>query len=195
MRAALIPRDRVNLVHDDGARSLQHFSAALGRQENVERFGRRDEDVGAFFEHEPALARGRVAGAHRHANLRQFHALFLRKRANLAQRFLQVLLDVVAERLQGRDVDEAAFVIEFARERVANQPVERPQEGGQRLSRARGRGDERVASGGDFGPARILGSARLREFFTEPARDQRMKGVSVHSGGILPQTGRDGRRV
>ena len=101
VRAALVPRHGVNLVHDDGARALQHFSAALGRQEDVERLGRGDEDVGAFFEHEPALARRRVARAHRHADFRQLHALFLRERADLAQGFLQVFLDVVAERLQG----------------------------------------------------------------------------------------------
>ena len=35
MCAALVARDGVNLVHDDGARGLQHLSAALGRQEDV----------------------------------------------------------------------------------------------------------------------------------------------------------------
>ena len=111
---------------------------------------------GAFFEHEPALARGRIAGTHRHADFGKLHAISLRERADFAQGFLQVLLDVVAERLERRDVDEAAGVFEFARERVPNQPVERPQEGGQRLARARGGGDERVAPGGDLGPARVL---------------------------------------
>ena len=100
MRAPLIARDRVYLVHDHGARGLQNLAAALGRQEDIERLGRGDEDVGAFFEHEPSLARRGVAGSHRHANLGKLHALFSRERADFAQRLLQILLDVVAERLQ-----------------------------------------------------------------------------------------------
>ena len=88
VRAPLIARDRVNLIHDDGARGFQHLAASLGRQEDVERFGRGDEDVGAFFEHEPAFSRRGIAGAHRHANLGKLHAFFSRERADFAQRLL-----------------------------------------------------------------------------------------------------------
>ena len=70
--------------------------ARLRGEHEVEGLGRGDEDVGRRAQHLAPLALRRVAGAHRHAHVG----------ADAAQRRLEVALDVVAERLERRDVDE-----------------------------------------------------------------------------------------
>src|SRR5579872_3480205 len=62
MRAALGAGDGMHLVEDerlDGAKRV----ARLRGEHQVERLGRRDQDVGRLLEELAALLRGRVAGA------------------------------------------------------------------------------------------------------------------------------------
>src|SRR3989449_10790149 len=54
------------------------------------------------------------------------------------------LLDVVRERLQGRDVDHLRLVAQRPVEPLPQQRVDRGEEGGERLPRPGGRGDEGV---------------------------------------------------
>ena len=70
MRAALVARDRVNFVDDHRAHRAQHLAAGLRREQDVERLGRRDEDVRRRAAHPRALALRRVAGAHGRADRR-----------------------------------------------------------------------------------------------------------------------------
>jgi hypothetical protein len=42
MRAALVVRHGVNLIHDDGVDGSENLAALLRRQQNEERLGRRD---------------------------------------------------------------------------------------------------------------------------------------------------------
>ena len=65
----------VNLVDDDRAHGAQHLAAALRRQQQVQRFRRRHQDVRRRAEHGGALGLRRVAGANgaRHAARRQPH--------------------------------------------------------------------------------------------------------------------------
>ena len=72
-------------------------SCARAGQHQVQRLGRRDQDVGRLAQHRLALALRRVAGADRDRQLG----------ADPAQRRAQVAVDVVGQRLQRRDVDEA----------------------------------------------------------------------------------------
>ena len=69
MRAALRAGDRVDLVDDDGARCAEHSSSAHARQHDVQRLGRRDEDVRRLAQHSRARRRRRIAGANRDADL------------------------------------------------------------------------------------------------------------------------------
>ena len=69
MRAALVRRDRVDLVDDDGLRGRQHAAARFGAEQDVERFRRRHEDMRRQAAHAVALGRRRVAGAHPAADL------------------------------------------------------------------------------------------------------------------------------
>ena len=96
MRAALRRRDGVDLVDDHRLDAGQDLARAA-RQHQVQRLGRRDQDVGRLAPHRRAVALRRVAGAHADREVG----------ADPAQRRAQVAVDVVGERLQRRDVDEA----------------------------------------------------------------------------------------
>ena len=71
-------------------------SPRLRGEHEVQRLGRGDEDVGRGAQHRRPFPLRRVAGAHRDAHVG----------ADAAQRRLQVALDVVAQGLERRDVDE-----------------------------------------------------------------------------------------
>jgi hypothetical protein len=150
--AALRPRDRVHLVEDHGLDPAEHLAGLRGEEEE-ERFWRRDEDVGRRPEHAPALLRGCVAGSHRDGELR----------AEAGERAPQVALDVVVERFQRRDVEEAE-----ACARALVQPVDPDEEGGKGLARAGRRLDEDVPAACDRGPAELLGGRRAGEGALEP---------------------------
>ena len=96
VRAALGGGHGVDLV-DDHRLDAGEDLARLRGQHEVQRLGRRDEDVRRVAAHRRALALRRVAGADTHGEVG----------ADAAQRRAQVALDVVGQRLQRRDVDEA----------------------------------------------------------------------------------------
>ena len=64
VRAAPRADHRVDLVDDDGAHRAQHLAAALGRQQQIQRLGRRHQNVRRRPQHRRALGLRRVAGAH-----------------------------------------------------------------------------------------------------------------------------------
>ena len=132
------------------------ISRACEVEHQVERLGRRDEDVRRVADHVAPLLLRRVARADAH----------LHRGADAAQRRAQVLLHVVGERLQRRDVDEPRAVGAG----IGHQAVERPQERGERLARAGRGGDQRVLAGGDRRPCLRLGRGRLGEGAREPLR-------------------------
>ena len=69
MGAALVRRERVDLVDDHGPRGRQHRAAGFRAEQDVERFRRGDDDVRRRAAHALALAGRRVAGAHPGADL------------------------------------------------------------------------------------------------------------------------------
>ena len=129
------------------------ISRRLGGEQQVERLRRRDQDVRRLAQHRLALPRGRVAGADADAELR----------AQPCERPAQVALDVVVERLERRDVQEAQAL---ARRR--RQPVDAVEERRQRLPRARRRLDQHVPALGDRRPAERLCGRRRLEGALEP---------------------------
>jgi hypothetical protein len=68
MRTTLRPGDRMHLVEDQRPHRLQQL-APLGRQEQVERLGSRDQDVRVLAEHRLPLPLRRVPGAHGDAEI------------------------------------------------------------------------------------------------------------------------------
>ena len=152
--------------------SAQNAAALLRREQNVERLGRGHQNVRRPLQHALALLHERVTGADRGANLRHQQAFFAGQRRDFAQRAFQVFLDVVAQRLQRRDVQDFSPVGEIAAERFAHQAVNADQERRQRLAGAGGRGDERGPAGQNMGPALLLRLGGRAEFVDEPFLDQ-----------------------
>ena len=86
--------------------------ARLAREHQVERLGRRDQDVRRVADHVAPVLLRRVAGADADPDVG----------ADPAQRRAQVLLHVVGERLERRDVDEPACDRCSARRRAGRAP-------------------------------------------------------------------------
>ena len=152
MRAALGSGHRVHLVEDQRSHRAEDLPRARGQQQE-QRFGSRDQDVRRLAQHRGALLLRRVAGADRHAQLR----------AEPGERPAQVPLDVVVERLQRRDVQQAQTL-----PRLRVEPVDPVEEGRKRLARARRRLDQRVLPARNRRPAERLGRRRLGEGGCEP---------------------------
>ena len=96
VRAALGAGDGVHLVEDQRLDAAQRLARRRGEHQ-VERLGRRDQDVGRLLDELAALLRRRVAGADADAQAR----------LEPGERAAQVALDVVVERLERRDVEHA----------------------------------------------------------------------------------------
>ena len=94
--AALRPGDGVHLVEDQRVDRAQQLARLRGEHQE-ERLGRRDQDVRRRAQHRLALLLRRVARPHRDAELR----------LEPGERPAQVPLDVVVQRLQRRDVENA----------------------------------------------------------------------------------------
>ena len=152
VRAALRACNCMHLVDDQRLDRAQHVAGLRG-QHQVERLGRRDQDVGRILEDLASFLLRRVAGAHRDAHLR----------LQAGQRAAQVPLDVVVERLQRRDVEHAQAL---ARRRA--QPVERVEERGQGLARPGRRLDQHVGAARNRRPALDLRRRRPVEGALEP---------------------------
>ena len=159
--AALRPGDGVHLVHDHGLERAQRLARLRG-QHQEERLRRRDQDVRRLLDQLAALLLGRVAGADADAEVG----------LEAGERAAQVPLDVVVERLQRRDVEQAEPAAGVAVELV--DPVE---ERGERLAGAGRRLDQDVAAGGDGGPALRLRGRRPGERALEPGPRARAEGV------------------
>src|SRR6202030_2317114 len=104
VRAALIVRDGVNFIDDHSLDGFQNLATFRGGEQNVERFGRGDEDVRRTLEHFAALVHQRVASAHGGANLGHQKTSFGGELQNFAERNFEIFLNVVAKGFYGRYV-------------------------------------------------------------------------------------------
>ena len=144
--------DRVHLVEDQRLDAAQRLARLRGEHQ-VERLGRRDQDVRRLLQQLAAFLLRRVAGADANPQLR----------LEACERAAQVALDVVVQRLQRRDVEQAQPLAG----RVV-QAVDRGEEGGQRLARAGRRLDQHVLAARDRRPAQHLRRRRRVERPLEP---------------------------
>ena len=121
MRAALGRDERVDLVDDHRVDGAKHL-AGIRRQQQVERLGRRDQDVGRVALEPRALDRRRVAGPD--GDRRRVVHVAARGGAvgDAGKRRPQVPLDVDRQRLERRDVQHAAAPI---RARAASSNISR----------------------------------------------------------------------
>src|SRR5258708_2307374 len=96
-------------------------------------------------------------------HMAQNRAASFRGQKNVAQRDFEILLDVVAQRLQWRDIENFSAVVEMSRKRLAHQLINAGKECGQRFPRASGRRDEGSSSGENMRPALFLRLGRRPE--------------------------------
>ena len=163
MRAALVVGHGVDFVDDDGLDIAQNGAASFRRQQDVKRLRRGDQNVRRPLQHRAPLVHQRVAGADRRANLRHQQAALARHLKNLAQRHFEIFLNVVAQRLQRRDVKHFGAVVQIAGQRLADQAVDAGEKCGQSFAGTGGRGDQRGAPGKNVRPALLLGFGRRAE--------------------------------
>ncbi len=177
VRATLVAGQGVDLVDDHRLDRAQHRPAPRGGEQQVERLGSRDDDLGAVTHHRGACRLGRVAVAHGDTQRRNLEAELGGDGGDLLQRRLEVLPDVDGERPQRGDVEDCGSR-PVALEDRAEAAVDRDEEAGEGLARARRCGDERVLAGGDRGPAECLGGRRAPgEAPPEPLGDRRVEAV------------------
>ena len=115
MSAALVVGDGVDFVHDHGLDVAQDGAALFGGEQDVERFRRGDQNVRRPRQHGAAFVHQGVAGAHADANLGHQQAALGGFAKNFAERDFEIFLDVVAQRLQRRDVQELPSCLAVAR--------------------------------------------------------------------------------
>ena len=125
----------------------------------------------------------RITGTHGYANLRQEQAALARSLQDLAERDLEIFLDVVAERLERRNVQHLGLVREFPAQRFAHQGVNAGQKCGQRFARAGGRGNDGAAASQDVRPARLLRLCRSGEALEEPLAYDRVGPIERSRSG------------
>ncbi len=198
MRAALVRRDRVDLVDDDGPGGRQRAAAGFRAEQDVERLGGCDQDMRRRAAHLLALAGRRVAGAHQRADRDVGQALRPQLLADPGERRFQVLLDVVRQGFQRRDVDDLGRVAERAIEPLLHQRIDRREKGGERLAGAGRGGDQDMPAGLDRRPRLGLRRGRRGEIAREPGGDRRMKqGGEGHDTNLTAPgaSAREGRRV
>ncbi len=191
MRAALVRRQRMDLVDDDRPRRRQHFAAGFGAEQDVERLRRGHDDVRRKPAHALPLSGRRVASAHPGADFQVRQPSPLQGLADAGERDFEIALNVVGQRLQRRDVDDLRLVREAAVHALANQGVDRREKGGERLSGPGRCGDQGMPAGLDRWPRLGLRSGRRRKAAVEPLGDCGMEKMGrVHaSSAYLVKSG------
>jgi hypothetical protein len=145
--------------------------ARLRGQQQVERLGRRDQDVRRRAEHLRPLARGGVARAD--ADLGDVHGAALRGDAR--QRGAQVALDVDGEGLERRNVENPTPLL-FCWSLGEHQTVDGCQKGSKRLSGPGGREQKGRFSRENRGPAEGLRTRWAWKRRLEPPLDGEVEG-------------------
>ena len=97
VRAALIVGNRVNFIHNDRLDRAKQLAASSRSQQNIKRLRRGYQNMRGPLLHRQAFARQSVSGSHRRANHRHQETLPLSQLENLAQRDVEVSLNVVAK--------------------------------------------------------------------------------------------------
>ena len=185
MGAALVAGHRVNLVDDGGVDAREHGAPALAGEQDVERLRRRHQDVRRVPAHGFARRARGIAGAHHGADARTGLTGFGERPVDAFERYLQVPVHVVAERLEGRDVEHAGGVRQRHPAAVPHQGVDGAEEPGQRLAGAGGGRDERMPARRHRLPCLRLARGGFAQVRGEPGRDGGVEAVEGHASSPL----------
>ena len=165
----------VDLVHDDGFNRAQRLARLRGQQQE-QALGSGHQDLGRLLALRRPQALRRIPRADVHAWQAGLQAQSLGRPRHADQGRLQVALDVVDQRLQGRQVEHAYA---GSLDGILDEAVDAGQEGSQGLTRAGGGQQQGVLAAGDQGPASLLNRGGLGEVLLEPAQRGRSKGKSL----------------
>ncbi len=155
----------------------EHLPARLRAEQDVQRFGRGDQDVRRALAHRSAFDLRRIAGAHRATDIDVGQAETRQFLADAGQRLLQVDADVVGQRFQRRDIDYLGGIRQLAAggQPLYHQGIDGGEEGGQGLARTGGRGDQGRKPLADRRPGLDLGRRGRGEVAFEPLADGGME--------------------
>jgi hypothetical protein len=162
---------RVDLVHNHRAHGLEHFPAALGGKQEIERFGGGDQDVRGVLEHGGPLGRRGIPGPHRRSYPGGIEPHLFRHLADLAPRLGQVLVDVAAQGLERGDVNDPGLLGQLVLDSFPQEMIQRGEKGGQGFPGSGRGGDQGVAAVPNGFPALGLDGGWLADLFLEPAGD------------------------
>src|SRR5277367_626786 len=112
--------------------------------------------MGRPLEHPATLSLKGIPRAYRSPNLWTQISPLQSQALDLAKRPIEVLLNIVRERLERRDVDHLSLRLQGARDRLAQQPVNADQKCRQRLARSGRRGNQRRTPLQNGRPALLL---------------------------------------
>lgn len=102
--------------------------------------------------------------------------------ADLCERLLQILLNVVAQRFQRRDVQNLRVVVELTGESLLEKTIDTGKKGGERFPRSGRRRDQRIRSRLNRRPRLDLYISGLADAGTEPVGDDGVKTGECHRG-------------
>jgi hypothetical protein len=174
VRTALVVGYGVNFIDDDSLDGFEDFAAFCRGEEDVQRFRRGNEDVRGADKHGAAFVSKRIAGTHCGANFGHEQAALSCELQDFSEWRLQVFLNVVAEGLERRDVEDLSAVGQISRKCLANKRVNADEECGKSFSRTGGGGDQRSLAGEDVRPALRLRLGWRAEAADEPFLNERV---------------------
>ena len=154
--------------------------ARFGSEQQIQRFGRGNENVRRFFDQRLTLRGSCIASANFGAHIDVVAFGFTQQCANPSERFLQIFPDIVAQRFQRRDVNDLRFIGQISPCAFSEQRIQRSKEGSQRFSRTRWGRNQHVPAGLNCRPAAHLRFCWRSECLLEPPCDRRMKSEGLH---------------
>ncbi len=173
--SSLVRRQRVDLVDDHRAGRRQHAAAGFRAEQHIQRLRRRNDNVRRPLAHARAFVLRRITRTHQRPDLDIGKALRRKLAADARKRCREILLDVVRQRLQRRHVHDERLVGEAVGRAFTHEPIDRGEEGCERLAGS-GRGcDQHVPAFPDVRPGARLRLGRRIEMIAEPGFNRRVE--------------------
>ena len=121
-----------------------------------------------LFRHTRTLTRGRVTRAHGDANINRSEALQMQLLGDAIERLLEIFLDIVAECLERRHIENLDAFAQFAIKAALEKHVDSGVKSRESLTAACRRGDQSMPPCPNLRPSVGLRFCRLPETFLEP---------------------------
>ena len=134
MGSTLIRRQRMNFIDDHGTHGLQQAPAFIRREQDEERLRRGDEDMWRTLEHLLPIRHRCIACPDQDPQFRHQQAVLQRHLPDFRERFLEIFLDVIAQCLERRDIENPRMVVEFAIERLLKELIDAGKKGREGLA-------------------------------------------------------------